>query len=64
MPAQASTVRIALAIGLLAIIPATVYGLDRALDAGVIAAINVVLIVLALLLLFGPPRSEETAHPG
>ena len=44
---------IALAIGALAIVPAAIYGITRGIDAGVLAAVNVLLIILALVLLLG-----------
>lgn len=50
---EGRTLLIALAIGALAIVPVAIYGSTRGIGAGVIAAINVLLIILALVLLLG-----------
>ena len=52
--------RIPAMIGLLAIIPVATYGVALSFGAGATAAVNVVLIILALYVLFGP--IPETGH--
>lgn len=56
------TLVIALFVGALAIIPATIYGLTRAVDAGILATVNVLLILLILLLVLGVWESRHTSE--
>ena len=46
--------RVIVAIGLLAILPVSVYGITNSLDAGVMAGINVVIIIVALFYAMSP----------
>lgn len=51
--------RFAVAIGLLAILPALVYATSRSMTAGVVTAVNVVIIFVALYTAMGPIADES-----
>ena len=55
MTAAGISPRVAVAVGLAALLPVFAYGIDRSLDAGLLAAINVLLLMGVLYLAFGPP---------
>ena len=53
--------RYAVAIGLLAILPALVYATTRSMTAGAVTAVNVVIIFLALYTAMGPIVDESAS---
>ncbi|WP_255193992.1 cytochrome-ba3 oxidase subunit [Natronobeatus ordinarius] len=53
--------RYAVAIGLLAILPALVYATTRSMTAGGVTAVNVVIIFLALYTAMGPIADESAS---
>ncbi|MDG5757965.1 cytochrome-ba3 oxidase subunit [Natronococcus sp. A-GB1] len=54
MDLEALSPRAALVVGLLALLPVTWYGLGSSLSAGVVSAINVVIIIACLYVAFTP----------
>ena len=62
MALEGVTPRMAVAIGLAAIVPIVVYGITGTPEAALMAAVNVVIIVAALYLAFGPVGSPDSGH--
>ena len=62
MSEQGISPRVPVAIGLAAVVPLVAYGLTHSVEAAVIAAVNVVLLVLALFLAMGPIEPSEASH--
>lgn len=50
-------------IGLAAIIPVFIYGMSHSLDAGVMATINVIIVIVALVVAMSPAEIPKSAHP-
>ena len=56
--------RAAIAVGLLALVPIVIFGATRSGVGGLIATVNVVLIVAALYVAMSPPERDRTAPNG
>ena len=55
--------RVMVVIGLAAIIPVFIYGMSHSLDAGVMATINVIIVIVALVVAMSPAEIPKSAHP-
>ena len=55
--------RVMVAVGLLAIVPVFGYGITHSIEAGVMAAINVVIVIAALFYAMSPVELPKSAHP-
>ena len=62
MSGEGLSPRMAVAIGLAAIVPVAVYGMSHSLDAGVMAGINVVIVIAALFYAMSPVEIPGSAH--
>ena len=56
--------RLVLVVGLLALVPIAWFGLSGFLNAGALAAVNVVIIVVALAVAMGPIRDSSATDDG
>lgn len=54
--------RTALVVGLLALVPVSWYGIGSSPSAGVVAGVNVLIVLIALYLAFGPIADRGSTH--
>lgn len=56
MATPEQTMKLAIAIGLLALLPVALYGADQSLSAGILTGINVIIVIAVLILMTRPAR--------